>query len=143
LIIRLMTISDYDEVYSLWTGTQGMGMRSLDDSSEGIERFLNRNPSSSFVAIEGDDYVGVILSGNDGRRGYIYHAAVKLEYRGRGIGSRLVDKVLEALKEEGINKVALVVFKANEIGNAFWDGVGFEERTDLSYRNRSINPDNI
>lgn len=143
MIIRLMSIEDYDRVYSLWTGTAGMGMRSLDDSREGIERFLKRNPNSNFVAVEGDEYVGVILSGHDGRRGYIYHAAVEPGYRGKGIGSQLVDRALEALKEEGINKVALVVFKANEIGNAFWDAVGFEERIDLKYRNKSINPKNI
>lgn len=143
MIIRLMTISDYDRVYSLWTGTAGMGMRSLDDSREGIERFLKRNPNSNFVAVEGDEFAGVILSGHDGRRGYIYHAAVKPDYRGKGIGRQLVDKVLEALREEGINRVALVVFKANEIGNAFWDAVGFEDRIDLKYRNKSINPKNV
>lgn len=143
MLIRLMAISDYDKVYKLWAGTSGMGMRSLDDSMEGIERFLKRNPNSNFVAEEGEEIAGVILCGHDGRRGYIYHAAVESSFRGKGIGGQLVDSALEALRKEGINKVALVVFKSNEIGNAFWDATGFQERTDLKYRNRSINLNNI
>ncbi|HYF84595.1 MAG TPA: GNAT family N-acetyltransferase [Clostridia bacterium] len=141
--IRMMAISDYEKVHELWTNTAGMGMRSLDDSKEGIAKFLKRNPNTNFVAIIDDTIVGVILSGHDGRRGYIYHTAVEIKYRGNGIGKSLVDKALEALEKEGINKVALVVFKNNDIGNAFWYSIGFEERVDLNYRNKSINIKNI
>jgi len=141
--IRTMTMDDYEAVYALWTGTAGMGMRSLDDSPEGIDRFLKRNPSTSFVAFVENELAGVVLSGNDGRRGYIYHAAVKPEYRGQGIGRKLVDAALIALCAEGINKVALVVFAKNEIGNGFWESIGFTRRDDLVYRNKSINEKNI
>lgn len=141
--IRMMTISDYEKVYELWTNTAGMGIRSLDDSKEGFAKFLRRNPTTNFVAIIDDMIIGVILSGHDGRRGYIYHTAVDIKYRGNGIGKSLVNRALEALEKEGINKVALVVFKNNDIGNAFWDSIGFEERVDLSYRNKSINIRNI
>lgn len=139
----MMTISDYEKVYELWTNTAGMGIRSLDDSKEGFAKFLRRNPTTNFVAIIDDMIIGVILSGHDGRRGYIYHTAVDIKYRGNGIGKSLVNRALEALEKEGINKVALVVFKNNDIGNAFWDSIGFEERVDLSYRNKSINIRNI
>ena len=141
--IKMMTISDYEKVYELWTNTAGMGIRSLDDSKEGIEKFFKRNPTTNFVAMLDDKIIGVILSGHDGRRGYIYHAAVDIRYRGNGIGKLLVNRALEALEKEGINKVALVVFKNNDIGNAFWDSIGFEERVDLNYRNKSINIKNI
>ena len=141
--IRMMTIYDYEKVYELWTNTAGMGIRSLDDSKEGIAKFLKRNPTTNFVAIIDDTIIGVILSGNDGRRGYIYHTAVDIKHRGNGIGKSLVNRALEALAKEGINKAALVVFKNNDIGNAFWDSIGFEERVDLNYRNKSININNI
>lgn len=141
--IREMNISDYEKVFELWSNTAGMGMRSLDDSKEGIEKFLERNPATNFVAIVDERIIGVILSGHDGRRGYIYHTAVDTKYRGNGIGKALVDKALEALLKEGINKAALVVFKNNDIGNEFWNAVGFEERHDLNYRNKSINLKNI
>ena len=52
--IRTMTIKDYEEVYTLWTTIHGFGMRSLDDSKEGVQRFLQRNPSTSVVAVGKD-----------------------------------------------------------------------------------------
>lgn len=140
--ILLMKIADYEEVYKLWKNTEGMGLRSLDDSRDGIMTFLNRNPNTNFVCKENNKVVGVILSGHDGRRGYIYHLAVSQKYRKKGIGKILVEKVICALKTEGIKKIALVVFDANESGNAFWESVGFIKREDLVYRNFTIDLSN-
>lgn len=136
--IRLMSILDYDDVYSLWINTHGMGLNLLDDSREGIERYLKRNPSSCFVAECENKIVGVIIAGHDGRRGYIYHTAVLSDYRNQGIGKKLVENVMNALEKEGIAKVALVVFKKNDVGNEFWEKIGFIVREDLAYRNKNI-----
>lgn len=136
--IRKMSIGDYDEVYALWLSCPGMGLNNLDDSREGIGRFLTRNPDTCFVAEADGAVVGVILAGSDGRRGYIYHTAVSPARRREGIGRQLVDAALEALRGIGINKVALVVFGRNEAGNAFWDGMGFADRQDLVYRNKAL-----
>ncbi|SMC19761.1 Ribosomal protein S18 acetylase RimI [Clostridium acidisoli DSM 12555] len=141
--IRKMTIDDYKAVYELWNNTPGMGMRNVDDSKEGIEEYLKRNPETCFVAEVQNKIVGVILSGHDGRRGYIYHTAVSNTVRKQGIGTKLVNTAIEALKEQGINKVALVAFETNELGNSFWKSQGFKERNDLVYRNKSINDNNI
>lgn len=142
MVIRTMRIEDYNKVYFLWTETAGMGMRSLDDSPEGISRFLERNPNTCFVAELESEIVGVILCGHDGRRGYIYHTAVKQDCRKGGIGKALVNAAIEALKREDINKVALVAFAANKLGNDFWEHIGFEARNDLIYRNLSLNTQN-
>ena len=136
--IRTMTIADYDAVYALWLSCKGMGLNNLDDSKEGIARFLERNPETCFVAESDGKVIGVILTGHDGRRGYIYHTAVNPEFRRMGIASQLVDAALSALKQQGINKVALVVFDRNKDGNAFWEKLGFSVREDLIYRNQSI-----
>ena len=136
--IRKMTISDYEAVYALWLSCAGMGLNNLDDSKEGIERSLNRNPDTSFVAEQDGRIVGVILCGHDGRRGYIYHTAVHPAYRQQGIASELVERAVSALKECGINKAALVVFERNTDGNTFWEKTGFTERTDLVYRNQTF-----
>lgn len=141
--ITLMKIEDYDKVHQLWTNTKGMGIRSLDDSFEGIERFLKRNPTTNYIAKVENKIIGVILCGHDGRRGYIYHTAVNTDYRKKGIGKALVDAVLSALKKEKINKVALVAFTSNDLGNKFWQSLGFAKRDDLIYRNLSINENNI
>lgn len=136
--IRIMKPADYDEVYALWLATPGMGLNDIDDSREGIEKYLSRNPNTCFVAEDGGQIAGVILSGHDGRRGYINHLAVGMANRRQGIGRALLGRAMEALEGEGIHKVALVVFKRNQTGNAFWEACGFSCRDDLSYRNKSI-----
>ena len=133
--IRKMTIADYEKVYALWMSCKNMGFNDIDDSKEGIARFLERNPNTSFVAIENDELLGIILGGHDGRRGYIYHMSVAENHRKKGIGSNLVEKCLESFKNEKISKVALLVFKYNENGNAFWEKQGFILREDVNYRN--------
>lgn len=136
--IRTMTLADYDAVYELWLSCKGMGLNNLDDSREGIERFLKRNPETCFVAEENDKPVGVIIAGNDGRRGYIYHTAVHPDHRRNGIARALVNAALEALQGLGICKTALVVFDRNKDGNAFWESIGFSSRVDLVYRNKAL-----
>ncbi len=136
--IRKMVINDYDDVYALWMACAGMGLNNLDDSREGIDKFLKRNPDTCFVAEYDNQIVGVIIVGNDGRRGYIYHTAVNTQYRKRGIARQLVETSMQELKKCGINKVALVVFDRNESGNAFWEKLGFTVREDLIYRNKAI-----
>lgn len=136
--IRTMTLSDYDAVYVLWLSCRGMGLNDLDDSREGIERFLKRNPETCFVAEENEMIVGVIITGNDGRRGYIYHTAVSPRFRRNGIAKALVNAALKALKDLGINKTALVVFEKNADGNLFWESMGFTSREDLVYRNKTL-----
>lgn len=127
LVIRNMTIADYESVYDLWMNCAGMGLNNLDDSREGIDKFLKRNPNTCFAAMSEDEIVGVILAGNDGRRGYLYHTAVHPNYRKKGIGTKLVEAAVQALKDEGIHKAALVVFERNKDGNAFWEKQGFTD----------------
>lgn len=137
-MIRKMQIGDYDGVYALWLSCKGMGLNNLDDSREGIARFLFRNPNTCFVAEEGGSLIGAITAGHDGRRGFIYHTAVHPLHRRRGAARALVNAALDALKAEGITKIALVVFDRNEAGNAFWEKLGFSQRNDLVYRNKSL-----
>ena len=134
---RLMNIDDYQQAYDLWI-LCGNGLNNKDDSKEGIERYLKRNPTTSFVAICGEKVIGVILCGHDGRRGIIQHACVSPDYRRSGVGARLVELALEALKAEQITKVLLVAFKKNEGGNKFWESQGFTLREDLNYRNKAL-----
>ena len=137
-IIRVMNTEDYDRVYALWMSCKNMGFNNLDDSRQGIEKYLKRNPSTCFVAEQDDAIVGVILAGHDGRRGFIHHMAVAEHCRRQGIATDLLDQALAALKEEGINKAALLVFNRNEAGNAFWERQGFTARDDVTYRNKTL-----
>lgn len=141
--IRAMTIEDYDKVKSLWMSIKGFAIRSIDDSREGVEIFLKRNPGFSVVCEYNDEVIGAILCGHDGRRGCLYHVCVREEYRMHGIGKQMVVYCMEALKAEKINKVSLIAFSTNDIGNAFWKQIGWTKREDLNYYDFTLNEANI
>ena len=142
-MIRVMTIDDYEGVYELWTSIHGFAIRSIDDSKEGVEAFLKRNPTTSVVAVEDDKIVGAILCGHDGRRGCFYHVCVNPDYRLKGIGKSMVVFCMNALREEKINKVSLIAFTKNDIGNVFWKKIGWTKREDLNYYDFTLNEENI
>ncbi len=135
--IRLMTNEDYDQVYGLWSITDGMALRNYDDSAEGIAKFIKKNPTSNFVAEMDGKIVGVIMCGMDGRRAYIYHTVVREDLRQQGIGKALLRAVYHAIEAEGIKKNGLLVMKSNEIGNKFWQMQGWTERVDLNYYSKT------
>lgn len=142
--IEKMTIEHYQGLRDLWMTIHGFGIRSIDDSREGVERFLKRNPETSVVAIgEDGSIVGGILCGHDGRRGCLYHVCVREDYRRHGIGKAMVVYCMNALRAEQINKVSLIAFTVNDIGNAFWNQIGWTRREDLNYYDFTLNEANI
>lgn len=141
--IRTMTIEDYEGVYALWMSIKGFAIRSIDDSKEGVARFLLRNPDTSVIAEEDGRIIGAILCGHDGRRGCLYHVCVRQECRMRGVGKAMVVFCMEKLKAEQISKVSLIAFTANDVGNAFWRRIGWTKREDLNYYDFVLNAENI
>lgn len=142
-VIRSMSIEDYPAVKALWRSIRGFGIRSIDDSEEGVARFLARNPGISVVAEREEEIVGAILCGHDGRRGCLYHVCVREDCRMQGIGKAMVVFCMEALKKEQINKVSLIAFTKNDVGNAFWKQIGWTKREDLNYYDFVLNEENI
>ncbi|MDO4467803.1 MAG: GNAT family N-acetyltransferase [Bacillota bacterium] len=142
--IRTMSINDYPGVKALWMSIHGFAIRSIDDSYAGVDKFLKRNPTTSVVAISSSgEVVGAILCGHDGRRGCLYHVCVREDYRRFGIGKAMVVFCMNALKDEGISKVSLIAFSNNDIGNAFWNCIGWTKREDLNYYDFTLNTENI
>ena len=92
----------------------------------------------SFVAKDGSTVIGAVLSGHDGRRGYIHHLAVHPDYRRQGIGQQLIDHCFAALLAIGIQKCHLFIFKENQSGIAFWEGTGWSYREDIAVMSKMI-----
>jgi len=130
-------IEDYDAVFTLWQQCEGVGLSGAD-SYESIVAYLERNSCMSFVAKNADAVVGAILCGHDGRRGYIHHLAVHQEFRLCGIGRRLVNHSLAALRAENIQKCHLFIFHENEPGIAFWQSIGWTFRQDIRVMSTQI-----
>ena len=145
ITLKPVTIEDYDDIYELWISTDQSkrALNPIDDSREGIELYLKRNPSTCFLAwgLDEEKTVGVILAGHDGRRGIIHHLCVKEEYRKTGVATKLVARAERALKEEGINKIFCIVFMDNDPANSFWESQGYTIRTNINYRNKSLSED--
>ncbi len=131
--MRPLRIEDYPQIYRLWKSCEGVDINDIDESREGIEKYLKRNPYTCFVEERDGKIVGVIMAGHDGRRGTLHHLAVDRQYRRRGIGTALCEKAMEALKEEGIGKAGLFVCRNNEIGLSFWKKEGFSDHDDYDY----------
>ena len=127
--IREMQTADYEQVRALWMTIHGFGIRSIDDSKGGVTRH--------------GCIIGAILCGHDGRRGCFYHVCVREDYRKKGIGKAMAVFAMRALQKEQINKVSLIAFKSNEVGNRFWKSVGWTFRDDLNYYDFTLNDANI
>jgi ribosomal protein S18 acetylase RimI-like enzyme len=131
------TIEAYEQVFSLWQRCEGIGL-SQADSKGNIQHYLERNPGLSRIARNGNSVVGTILCGHDGRRGYVHHLAVSPEFRRQGIGRRLVEDSLAALKTAGIEKCHLFIFSDNLDGRRFWQHIGWTFRTDIAVISKII-----
>ena len=137
ITFRPLRISDYEQARRLWEGTPGIGLSGADERRM-ILRFLKRNPGACYVACEGRELVGTSLCGHDGRRGYLYHLAVKEEYQHRGIGTELVERCLMKLRRLGIEKVHLFVYVTNDGAMDFYRKAGWEERTKLRIFSKTL-----
>jgi len=134
LAVEKMTIDDYEEIHDIWSHSCGVTLRAIDDSREGIGRFLKRNPNNSFICRLNKKIIGGILCGHDGRKGFIYHTVVNEKYRGQGIGKMLVENAIKSLQEEHITKIGVLVNSDNPSGADFWESLGFNHFDDLQYR---------
>ncbi|MCR5669102.1 MAG: GNAT family N-acetyltransferase [Lachnospiraceae bacterium] len=142
-MVRKMTMDDYAKVHELWMNIHKFGIRSIDDSKDGIQRFLMRNPDTSVVAVSNGELIGSILCGHDGRTASFYHVCVKEEFRNQGVGKTMVMHCMKALEKEKVSKISLVAFKDNEVGNSFWKEEGWQKREDLNLYDFILNKENI
>ena len=121
-MVRTMTIDDYDEVYALWMSIHGFGIRSIDDTKEGVEMFLKRNPTTSAVDVEdgkivGEQVVDTNGSGHGALAGFLQAARVDaLICGGIGMGAQM------ALADAGIRLYAGVQGPADVAAKALAEG---------------------
>ncbi|CAM3684403.1 Acetyltransferase YpeA [Vibrio aerogenes CECT 7868] len=130
MIFREMVIADYPQVMTLWSATESMSLRDAD-SRENIGAYLSRNPGLSFVACQGSKIVGAVLTGTDGRRGYLQHLAVDQTLRGQGVGKQLVRCCVSALEQQGIAKTHLFVANENLCAQTFYERLGWYPRDEV------------
>ena len=127
ITIRNVSIEDYDSIYELWISTEQSrrALNPVDDSRDGIDRYLRRNPTTCFLACPEEDprhVIGVILTGHDGRRAIIHHMCVHPEYRRHGIARQLLSRVVEEARAYGCGAVQIT---ASDMGVLLYTNFGF------------------
>jgi ribosomal protein S18 acetylase RimI-like enzyme len=130
IIYRPLHVSDYHSVRRVWKETPGISTTQADLRAP-LAKFLKANRGLSFVALHSGTIVGTVLGSSDGRRGYIYHLAVRNDFRKLGIGRSLIDLCLRGLKKRHIERCHLFVHRSNRGAMAFYRRTGWEKRTDL------------
>jgi len=99
-----------------------------------FERLIKSQGSNIFIAEDNGIIVGYLAGKIEKRapvfevdkRGWIDSAYVLEEYRGRGIGRELTERMLEWFKEKGIKYVEVSVDARNQLGHGLWKSLGFE-----------------
>lgn len=129
-VIEEMALRHYDQAMALWRSTNGVRISQVD-SKENIKRFLERNPSLSYAAMDGSDLIGAVLGSHDGRQGYLTHLAVDPNYRRQGIGRSLVGRCLYAFMSIGINKCMLLIMENDQVAVKFCQDIAQVDRVDM------------
>jgi len=117
---------DLLQVQTLWRSMEKGVSLGPSDTPEEIKKKLLRDPDLFLVAEDDGDIVGTVLGGFDGRRGLIYHLAVSKSFRGKGIGSRLMNEVESRLRAKGCIRCYLLVTTDNPEGMEFYKNLGWD-----------------
>lgn len=134
---EIMEILDFDEVATLWKEELGL---SPNDTKDSISVYLTRNENMSYICKSdpGNEVVGAILAGHDGRHGYIYHLAVKKDHRRKGIASKLVDLSKAALQKEGLLRINIGISTGSTEAESFWKKCAWRKLENLDMYSMSI-----
>ncbi|NYT18897.1 MAG: ribosomal protein S18-alanine N-acetyltransferase, partial [Methanosarcinales archaeon] len=88
--------------------------------------FYEMNNEGFFVASMNNRIVGFVMgyrsAFNEGR---IFSLAVKKEYQGMGIGSQLMQTILNVFQQQGLRSATLEVRAANHIARKLYQELGF------------------
>lgn len=120
MTIREITIADYDNLILFWKANYFVNTM---DSEDRFELFLEKNYNLSLLAEEDGAIYGTALGSFDGRRGYIQKVVVDREYRKKGLGQQLVQKVIEKLRLLGATYIPISVEEENV---HFYEKCGFK-----------------
>jgi RimJ/RimL family protein N-acetyltransferase len=81
----------------------------------------------TIVAVAAGEVIGSIHVGTSGHGFGEIGMAIAREWRGRGVGSALMERAIEWAREEGLHKLSLGVFAHNAAGLALYRKYGFVE----------------
>lgn len=140
--IRRATLRDIKDILPVW-GQLAVFHSALDpvftpsaqwsrEYGTYLRTLMTRDDAIAVVAKDGGELVGYAVGRitmlppffQQRYRGYIHDVFVKPQIRRRGVGRRLVDAILQWLRQQEVTLVELTVATNNE-AVAFWERLGF------------------
>jgi ribosomal protein S18 acetylase RimI-like enzyme len=125
--------TDFSQVITLWknAGT-GIHLRRSDERDEIIKK-LQRDPDLFLVAEADGRIIGTVMGGYDGRRGMVYHLAVDVKHRHKGVGTLLMGELERRMKQKGCIRSYLLVTSDNLEAIKFYESHGWEQMDILTF----------
>ncbi len=126
---RLMTLDDLDAVHAIECESFATPW-----SRQSFEEELTRNRCARYLVIEQDGevagYGGVWFVVDEA---HVTNIAIAPRWRGRGLGTRLLEDMLQFAADSGMAFMTLEVRRSNEVAQRLYRAHGF---VDVGYRKR-------
>lgn len=126
MLTRIIKLSDHAKLTAFWKENYFVNEM---DSLDRFKIFLEKNPGLSFLTEDGGKIIGTVLGSFDGRRGYLQKLVVDKNYRGKGVGKKLIDLAVKKLQDLG----ALYIPVSCDTKNLpFYQKVGFKKNDQVT-----------
>ncbi len=134
-------IEDMVKLYlEAYEGLEVYAYKGEEDTKSYINWLKNRDREGILLAFEGDKLVGFIAGDANwfskrerDRVGAVHELVVHKDYRNRGIGSALMERILEYFRGKGLKKAELWVGDENLVARRFYERLGFKEEGRYNY----------
>lgn len=133
IVIKQLTPADYERIIELWESAGVPARPRGRDSYKELTKQMEKNPKFFWGAEIKGELIGVIVASSDGRKGYLNRIAVQARYRGQGIAQRLTLAAEDALRQEGIKVITLLVERDNIPSIQLAHKLGYVEHPDIIY----------
>jgi ribosomal protein S18 acetylase RimI-like enzyme len=133
MTLRTLTIDDYPAIIGLWESA-GLGHRPAGrDSRDRIAREMD-SPNTRYLGLEDSDrLIGVVIATFANRRGWIDRLAVHPDYRGRGLGGRLIGEAEAFLESQGTLVIAALIEQDNAASVSAFSKAGYDHLSTIRY----------
>ena len=125
-------IEEYNSIIELWDECGLPYKPEGRDKKENIADEISKQPEYWIGAYHKNELIGIIVGTDDGRKGWVNRLAIKDEYRGKGIGTKLVNKLEKRFEEKGFKIWAALIEPDNPRAMDFFEKLGYED-LDIKY----------
>ena len=136
LAVAPITDADVPAVIALW---RRCGLTRPWNDAPGDIAFARKTPTSEILigrdesANSSGAIVATAMVGHEGHRGWVYYVAVDPDRQKQNFGRAIMAAAEDWLRQQGIEKVMLMVRPDNKKVRAFYDSIGYSVQERVVY----------